>query len=77
MLRFEVDCRFVLINLGHRPIFVCGEPIPTHCKTYLTDNDLVEIGGLPFIFHINQWIISKARRLILPGEADDSGDDDA
>ena len=56
---------------------MCGEPIPTHCKTYLTDNDLVEIGGLPFIFHINQWIISKARRLILPGEADDSGDDDA
>ena len=44
---------------------------------HLADNDLVEIAGLAFVFLVNQWLVGKARRHVLPGEGDDSNDDDA
>ena len=77
IIRFEVDCRFLLINVGHRPVYVCGQAVPTHCSMHLADNDLVEIAGLAFVFLVNQWLVGKARRHVLPGEGDDSNDDDA
>jgi len=76
LIRFDVDCRFHLLNLGHRAIYVCGEPVPTHCKVFLSDGDLIEIGDLPFIFHENNWLVSKARRYVLPGEEASSGEDE-
>eukprot|EP00160_Parvularia_atlantis_P000707 Unigene10567_Nuclearia_a/m.32314 Unigene10567_Nuclearia_a/g.32314 ORF Unigene10567_Nuclearia_a/g.32314 Unigene10567_Nuclearia_a/m.32314 type:complete len:406 (+) Unigene10567_Nuclearia_a:27-1244(+) len=62
ILRLEPDCCFHVLNIGARPLYVCGEPVMPATNCTLRDGDLLEIGGLPFIFNSNNWLLNKARK---------------
>ena len=52
---------FSFLYLGQRAIYVDGAPISVGAKSKLSNNAVVEIAGLRFIFLINSDLINIVR----------------
>merc|ERR1712179_281757 len=52
---------FFLLNEGKRAIFVNGVPISRGAKAKLTNNSVLEISSLKFVFHVNTELIEAIR----------------
>ncbi|CRL06647.1 CLUMA_CG019549, isoform A [Clunio marinus] len=61
---------FFIVNEGKRPIFIDGAPVITGGRSKLSNNNVIEISGLRFIFLVNfdliQAIRSESAKLVTP-----------
>ncbi|XP_052814698.1 microspherule protein 1-like [Mya arenaria] len=61
MIKLRGNGDFYIANEGKRPIYIDGKPILTGNKQRLSNNSVVEITCLRFIFLINQDLINSIR----------------
>lgn len=61
IIKLRSNGDFFILNEGKRPIYIDGKPVLTGNKFKLSNNSVVEISCLRFIFLINQELINVIR----------------
>uniref|UniRef100_A0A674HN07 Microspherule protein 1 n=1 Tax=Taeniopygia guttata TaxID=59729 RepID=A0A674HN07_TAEGU len=61
VIKLKNNGEFFIANEGRRPIFIDGRPVLGGCKWKLSNNSVVEIASLRFVFLINHELIAAVR----------------
>uniref|UniRef100_A0A336LJD3 CSON006037 protein n=1 Tax=Culicoides sonorensis TaxID=179676 RepID=A0A336LJD3_CULSO len=61
-IRLRKNGDFFLTNNGKRPIFLNGFPLISGQKCKIWNNSVIEVGGLSFVFLINQELLGVIRQ---------------
>jgi len=60
-LKLRASGEFLISNEGRRPFFIDGKPVLPGSRSKLSNNCVLEIAGLKFVFLINQDLINAIR----------------
>lgn len=69
VLKLRASGEFLISNEGRRPFFVDGKPVLPGSRNKLSNNCVLEIAGLKFVFLINQELINAIRTEAARGNA--------
>lgn len=61
VIKLKNNGDFFIANEGRRPIYIDGRPVLCGSKWRLSNNSVVEIASLRFVFLINQDLIALIR----------------
>ncbi|KAM4880950.1 microspherule protein 1 isoform 6-T7 [Sylvia borin] len=61
VIKLKNNGEFFIANEGRRPIYIDGRPVLGGCKWRLSNNSVVEIASLRFVFLINHELIALIR----------------
>ena len=61
IIKLKTNGDFFISNEGQRAIYVDGKPVSVGAKCKLSNNAVVEIAGLRFIFLVNTDLINIVR----------------